>query len=572
MRVPFLLLAWSPDRRAEAAALSTNLPSWSCRAEGQGWVLLSPSDARISEVEGGAIAIGVVFPRPDGGLPRGVLPTGADASQRLLEDFWGGYVAILDQADHIEVLRDPSGAAPAYWVARDGLTAVCSGLDELVELGVLAPRVDWPAVADMIAYPQVRAAQTGLETVRELLPGQRLRIGSGEPEGLALSWSPWRFTRRAIALTDRAAATEALRATVRSCVATWASEYSTILLELSGGLDSSIIAASLRLAGRSVDCVNIVTPTAEGDERRFARLAAEGHRLEERPVFARGVDVRRARVGRLPRPGAHALLRPIETAFVESARAVGAEAFFSGLGGDNVFCSLSSAAPASDALLTAGPGARFFKALGDLSQLHACTTWTAGQLALRKAFRSGSMGRLPADTSFLTAGRASARPPYHPWMAAPTGALPGKHDHIRSLLLAQAYLDRYEHAAQGPVVFPLLAQPIVELCLRIPTWLWIADGQNRAIARDAFDDMLPRAIVRRRSKGGLNAFVAAVFEDNLQPLTDQLIGGRLDRAGLLDVSAVRAVLANPGAASGKDLFRLLQLADVEAWARTWTVD
>jgi asparagine synthase (glutamine-hydrolysing) len=157
-------------------------------------------------------------------------------------------------------------------------------------------------------------------------------------------------------------------------------------------------------------------------------------------------------------------------------------------------------------------------------------------------------------------------------MAAPAGALPGKHDHIRSLLLAQAYLDRYEHAAQGPVVFPLLSQPIVELCLRIPTWLWIADGQNRAVARDAFEGSLPEAIVRRRSKGGLNAFVAAVFEDNLASLTDQLIGGQLDRAGLLDVDAVRAVLANPAAATGKELFRLLQLADVEAWARTWTGD
>ncbi|EJL37544.1 asparagine synthase (glutamine-hydrolyzing) [Caulobacter sp. AP07] len=568
MRRRFLLIAWSPERRVEAQRLSAGLAAWSSRAEGLGWVLLTPPGSRVWEVERGALAIGAVFPRLDGGRSR----AGGDKGRRLLEAFWGGYVAVLDQADHVEVLRDPSGAAPAYWIARDGLTVVGSSLEVLLDLGGPAPRVDWPAVADMIAYPQVRAERTGLEQVRELLPGQSLRIRLGGPEGAWLSWSPWRFAAPGAALTDRPAATEALRTTVAACVAAWAGEYSTILLELSGGLDSSIIAASLRLAGRSVDCVNIVTPTAEGDERGFARLAAQGHRLHERAVFARGVDVRQARVGRLPRPGAHALLRPIETAFVETARAVGAEAFFSGLGGDNVFCSLSSAAPASDALLTAGPGPRFFKALDDLSRLHACTPWTAGQLALRKAFRSGAMGRLPADASFLAPGRAPARPPHHPWMTAPTGALPGKHDHIRSLLLAQAYLDRYAHAAQGPVVFPLLSQPIVELCLRIPTWLWIADGQNRAMARDAFDGPLPETVVRRRSKGGLNAFVAAVFEDNLGPLADQLLGGRLDRAGLIDAAAVRAVLANPGGASGKTLFRLLQLADVEAWARTWAPD
>lgn len=573
MRVPFLIVAWAPDQRARAEGLAARLQSWTLRAEGMGWMLLTQADrGRVSQLEAGVVVIGAVFPRSDIGFPLKTASHRRARRDRILEDHWGGYVALIDERDHLEVLRDPSGAAPAFWIAQQGLTIIGSSLDDLLEIGAFTPQVDWAAVAGMIAYPQVRTERTGLHQLRELLPGQSLHLGRGEPQGVVQSWSPWRFARQDHALEGRAPAAEALKATVISTVAAWAGEYETVLLELSGGLDSSIIAASLRLAGRSVDCINIVTPAAEGDERGFARLAADGHRLHERPVSALGVDIRRARAGRLPRPGAHALLRPIETAFVETARRVGADAFFSGLGGDNVFCSLSSAAPASDALLTGGPGGRFFRALGDLSLLHACTPWTAGQLAFRKAFRSGSMGRLPADASFLVAGRVPARAPHHPWMDAPPGALPGKHDHIRSLLLAQAYLDRYEHAATGPVLFPLLSQPVVELCLRIPTWRWIAEGQNRAVARDAFADALPETVIRRRSKGGLNAFVASVFEDNLDTLGDHLLGGALDRAGLLDASAVLEVLANPGAATGKALFRLLQLADVEAWARTWITD
>ena len=568
MHSRFLLLAWAPHRRVEAERLMSQR-GWWLRAEGRDWALLTPGAAVASDADLGATMVGVVFPRvpADPLKRRGPQPT--HRAERLLDQVWGGYIAVFDDADHVEILRDPSGAAPAYWLCEDDLTVVGSDIETFVEMGLLRPRLDWSAIGAMMAYPQVRAARTGLDQVHELLPGQLLNVRTGRPQGAILAWSPWRFTSSDVAILDRDAAKAALEATIRSSVSAWAGQYSKILLELSGGLDSSIIAASLRVSGHAVDCVNIVTPTAEGDERRFAQLAAEGHRLHERPVTPQGVDIRRARRGRLARPGAHALLRPIEAAFVETARAVGADAFFSGLGGDNVFCSLSSAAPASDALLTAGPGRRFFTALGDLSHLHACTTWTAGQLAVRKAFRSGSMGRLPADTSFLAAGSTPARPPRHPWMTAPTFALPGKHDHIRSLLLAQAYLDRYEHVTEGPVVYPLLSQPIVELCLRIPTWLWIANGQNRAMARDAFSAVLPEAIVRRRSKGGLNAFVAAVFEDNLAALGDQLIGGRLDTAGLLDAPSICAVLANPGAAPGKALFRLLQLADVEAWARTW---
>lgn len=569
MRSRFLLLSWGPHGRAEAMRLAAALPGWSSKVGGRDWMLLTPDPEGLVEVEGAWI-VGTIFPRAcDPSPPR---PGSGEADgpvERLLKRRWGAYVAIVDQRDHVEIFRDPSGGLPAYWIRRGDLTLVLSSLDEVVPAAVAAPRIDWSCVAGMIAYPQVRADRTGLKGVHELLPGQALRIRLGGPDGLALRWSPWRFAARSAAILDRSLATEILRETVQSCVAAWATRFPRPLLELSGGLDSSIIAASLRLAGRSVDCINIVTPTAEGDEQRFARLAADGHRLQIVPVAAKGVDVRRARAGRLPRPGAHALLRPIEDAFVAAAQASGATSFFSGLGGDNVFCSLSSAAPASDALLTSGPGLRFLRALDDLARLHGCTAWTAGGLALRKAVRSGSMGRLPIDASFLTPGCAPDRAPHHPWMSAPRGALPGKHDQIRSLLLAQAYLDRYEHAAKGEIVFPLLSQPIVELCLRIPTWLWIADGQNRAIARDAFASVIPEAVVRRRSKGGLNAFVAAVFEDNVEGLSVQLINGRLARAGLLDLPAVREVLTNPASASGPALFRVLQLADVEAWARTW---
>lgn len=569
MRGRFLLLSWGPHGRSEAMRVVAALPDWSSKVGGRDWMLLTPDPEGPVEVEGAWI-VGSIFPRTS--EPPGPHPGRADAErpvERLMRRQWGAYVAIVDQRHHVEIFRDPSGGLPAYWTHQGDLTLVLSGLEEVVAAGAIVSRIDWSSVAGMIAYPQVRADRTGLEGVHELLPGQTLRIRLGGPEGLALRWSPWRFAARSAAILDRSRATEMLRHTVQSCVAAWADRFPRPLLELSGGLDSSIIAASLRLAGHSVDCINIVTPTAEGDEQRFARLAAEGHRLRIVPVVAKGVDIRRARAGRLPRPGAHALLRPIEDAFVAAARASGATAFFSGLGGDNVFCSLSSAAPASDALLTSGPGPRFMRALDDLGRLHGCTAWTAGGLALRKAARSGSMGRLPADATFLTPGRAPDQAPYHPWMSAPRGALPGKHDQVRSLLLAQAYLDRYEHAAEGEIVFPLLSQPIVELCLRIPTWLWIADGQNRAIARDAFASALPEAVVRRRSKGGLNAFVAAVFEDNVEGLRAQLIKGRLAQAGLLDISAVREVLANPALASGQALFRVLQLADVEAWARTW---
>lgn len=158
--------------------------------------------------------------------------------------------------------------------------------------------------------------------------------------------------------------------------------------------------------------------------------------------------------------------------------------------------------------------------------------------------------------------------PGHPWLTAPGDVLPGKREHVASVLVAQAFLDRYEHAAQAPVRFPLLAQPVMEACLRVPTWMSITEGRNRALARDAFGDVLPKTISARQTKSGLNVFMGAAFEANRVALSAQLVRGWLVTAGLADGQAIRQVLEDP-APDGLDMARVLYLADVEAWARTW---
>src|SRR6185436_11940153 len=46
-------------------------------------------------------------------------------------------------------------------------------------------------------------------------------------------------------------------------------------------------------------------------------------------------------------------------------------------------------------------------------------------------------------------------------------------------------------------VLPYYSQPVVELSLRIPTYLCALDGRDRAIARRAFVDDVPEKILRR---------------------------------------------------------------------------
>src|SRR3546814_14784414 len=76
----------------------------------------------------------------------------------------------------------------------------------------------------------------------------------------------------------------------------------------------------------------------------------------------------------------------------------------------------------------------------------------------------------------------------------------------------QNHVEGYDRGVLPPVIPALLAQPIVETCLRIPTWDWCRGGINRAIAREAFSTALPARVIARRSKSGPERLTAEVFE------------------------------------------------------------
>jgi asparagine synthase (glutamine-hydrolysing) len=495
----------------------------------------------------------------------------ASRGESLLAEAWGGYVALLadDAGRRVDILRDPSGAMACFHLAWEGCEVVFSDLEPVLALGLVKVEIDPAFLAHHLLYRGLRVERTGLCGVGEVPAGSRLTIEDGRRSTAAL-WSPWRFAGRQAQLDDRAVAVAGVRTEAERCVRAWASQSRSILLELSGGLDSSIIAACLQ--GRpDLTCVNLATADPAADERAFAAAVAGsiGACLVVRALDVGRVDTARAPVIAWPRPGLGALQQAVDQAIADEARAHRPDAFFSGGGGDNVFCYLATAAPATDALLARGLGRTFLGAIDDLSRLHRCTIWRAMGLAMKKWAR----GRPPAwrkDGRFLAPHIPRYEPDPHPWLERPAGALPGKIEQITSLMVIQGASDGQDRVGLAPIRYPLLSQPLVEHCLRIPSWMWIQGGRNRAVARDAFADRLPPTVLSRRSKGDFSGFSGAIFVRNRRQIMDQLIGGRLDRAGLLDRASIEAYLAEPGPPRDADYYRLLEIAGVEAWVRSWS--
>lgn len=159
--------------------------------------------------------------------------------------------------------------------------------------------------------------------------------------------------------------------------------------------------------------------------------------------------------------------------------------------------------------------------------------------------------------------------PDHPWLDAGRDALPGKAVHIGLIAVAQAIVESGYQTSATDRLSPLISQPVVEACLRVPNWMWFAPGRDRAIARNAFEGQLPAAVLDRRSKGSPNLFAASLIDRNRQTLEALLYDGVLAGAGLLDVDALRPVLSDPARIWSQQFVRILRLADVEAWARAW---
>ena len=110
-------------------------------------------------------------------------------------------------------------------------------------------------------------------------------------------------------------AAEQLRAVILRCVEARTSDLDSALLLLSGGLDSSIVAAALAACGRRTSALNMVANRIAGDERDYARLVAAHCQIDltEKLRDTTAVDITRSGVAGRP--------NPCERSFTQATRA-----------------------------------------------------------------------------------------------------------------------------------------------------------------------------------------------------------------------------------------------------------
>lgn len=521
-----------------------------------------------------ACVIGTLFHRhglaqPIAGLNSSEAAAIAESNgDALLRSFWGGYVAAVAAADSVRIIRDPSGTFPCYFARGLGCAAFASDAELLVESGLAGVDFDWRALARDFFSAGMPAAETALRGISELLPGFAMQFpGEMHQEPV---WSPWDHIAEHDKDTDAAA--ERLSRTVKHCVRAWASGRGKVLVSVSGGLDSSVVAAALADADADATCLTMYAEDPGGDEREFARAlcAHLGFPLVERPYRLEDIDIGEPLGAHLPRPRDRTQALAYEHAHLDVARTIGAEAFVTGNGGDSVFGYSQSAAPVADRYLSEGLHMETFRTLLDVCRQTGCSLFDAGMAAWRIA-RGPHAYRCRPNPLFLdrsVIGELTTIRFDHPWLNAPADALPGKAAHIAWILRVQQSLEP-SRGHQLPVLNPLMSQPIIETCLAVPSWQWRAGGRDRSLARRAFAGDLPRVIVERRIKGSPGHFAGKVLDHFRPAIRQRLLDGKLARQRIIDSRAIEEALKGERPCTDEQRVRILELVAAESWLDSW---
>jgi asparagine synthase (glutamine-hydrolysing) len=505
----------------------------------------------------------------------------ASGGRRLIGHYWGRYVAFIqdEAAGLTRVLRDPSAMLPCFASRMAGVDVYFSRMEDVSKLGGHRYSVNWKYVAATLRHSQLQVRSTGLNEVSQVLGGECVEHRGGHASR-SFYWNALEVAQSDI-VEDATEAADAMRAVTQDCVHAWASCYPGIVHMLSGGLDSSIILACLRQAPARphMACLNYYSAGCNADERDYARLAANGSGCEviERERNSELSLEPLLRIRESPSPADYFVYLDEGRCEAQLAREHGAGAIFSGYGGDQLFYRSEAWLGAGDFLMTHGVGPALFEIALDAARMDRTSVWNV----LGKVARDGMLRRRWS----LQAQRKSARKTLlredvaqdisrdsdlvHPWIREPGRAPNGKIFHAYQLLFPGDFYNPLGADTDPELVTPLFSQPLLELAMRIPTWLLTRGGWDRAMARRAFEHELPRRIVTRRTKGGQEEHAKAILVRNVTFARELLLDGRLVRERILERDQVAEVLTPGPARFGSGNAQLYGCLSTEAWVRQW---
>jgi asparagine synthase (glutamine-hydrolysing) len=281
----------------------------------------------------------------------------------------------------------------------------------------------------------------------------------------------------------------------------------------------------------------------------------------------------------------------LEARNAKLAQELSASAIFNGELGDNLFGAAPSAGILVDSIRRKGFGGQFLRVATDYAMLTKQSAWRSFALTWRESQDISknpdfsplrSLQRRHGVDAAKSLGLASTKAHdlyielgdrfLHSWMKGARDLAPGSDGLLFGLVVATSPMFHSPFADPNarPQISPLISQPLAEIVLRIPSYLHCNAGQDRAVARAAFADVLPTdVLLRGTGKGGPDLWAKDVIENNVPFLQEYLLGGALVQRGLIDPIKLENALSSHMVKSTAMISDIFAKLYIEAWTRNF---
>jgi asparagine synthase (glutamine-hydrolysing) len=589
------ILATAEDLERRIQAMS---PSWGVVLRGVGVSVFMADGSRHLNARmlfsGGGVIFGEIFARLnplDGDGPADPAKFGPKETQEVIESqgrilasrYWGNYVAFILDANRRAryIFKDPCGSLPCYFAEHGGVQLIFSCLGDCCELG-LRFKVNWVFVRARVVSGLLDLCAQSFKEISSVHRGECIRFGRlGTVESRSQYWHPSNFLAgTADAIVEPNIARTVLRATMLSCTHSMAARHSSVLAQVSGGLDSSVVLGCLgELSSRpDITCYTAYIPDSVCDERRWARCAvrSKGHRHIEVPLAPEKLIYKTlSALAPSVEPASyftHWQRSPVER---NLAARYGATAVFTGEGGDSAFCATSYIFAVDHCLRRYGLGLRTLRTAVGVATRRDRTVWNVlGKALGREVFGIGARDDRRRLAPFCRLVSEDARRSMIAEASMSSAWLDGisweTSLRMGPLAFAPSFYDlsTSHHNSAPNMVSPLCAQPVFEICARIPVDVHFDGGRIRGLARRAFANEVPEPILRRQWKDRPLLQLGEVIQLNLPFIREHLLEGALMKEQILNRAAVEQALRSGPSSSTAIGSEILSHLDLELWIRS----
>jgi asparagine synthase (glutamine-hydrolysing) len=600
----YVALAWNTESAEQSRTAHTFGQRMS--ADGSGWELAHSAEglriycagARHGSVDinrltdGAGIVLGTVFHRVDRSRddPPSKAVFGRRETRRILmtqgrslvEDYWGRYVAFIVDAREraVTVLRSPTGELDCLTACMRGVNLFFSRAEDCPLLPARDSSVNWSFLAALLAASLPETRQTGLNEVERLLHGESVTLQAGVTKRRRC-WSPLEFINSPARIEDPFVASCELRHTARACVSAWASCHDNMLAMLSGGFDSSVVVSLLpgMTLPPQVTCINYRNehdPTT--DERRYAALVArhKGYRLVEHENSDEIALEHLLGLNRRPLSCQPVLAFPDPGWRRDLARSLGATACITGEGGDQLFFQNGAYYVCADFIHVHGCRPRALSIALDAARIEGGAMWRALRIGVRDARRDDPVTAVTDNYRFSALVAPDARRAvqeqrmYVPeFLRQGERAPPGKCWQSIGLSVHDEMYGAHAEQEDTEFLYPLMSQPLQELCFRIPTWVLTIGGQSRGLARRAFAADAPGGVLNRRTKAFGYDSLKELVARNRPTLRSLLLDGMLVARQIIDRQNLERLLSGDVAKGIGNASDVIAAVLSEIWLQRW---